>query len=108
MSSSSLYPRQSDLSQLLRQFYAAPLRAVSSILNAQNSLLRMPLDGCKYLAEVCLTLFLRLLVFLGISTPGFVSCEQVSQHSTPHFHASQQIVGETFAFLLRHLNHHEH
>ncbi len=68
----------SELTHVLQQFYGAPLRAVSRIVNAQNSMLRMPLDGCKYLAEVCLTLFLRLLLFLGITTPGFISREQVS------------------------------
>ncbi|KAK9869066.1 hypothetical protein WJX84_000689 [Apatococcus fuscideae] len=69
----------SELTHVLQQFYGAPLRAVSRIVNAQNSMLRMPLDGCKYLAEVCLTLFLRLLLFLGITTPGFISREQAKQ-----------------------------
>ena len=86
MSSSGLHTRHSDLSRLLQHFYAAPLRAISRVVNAQNSLLRLPLDGCKYLAEACLTLFLRLLVFLGISTPGFVSREQVSSRAVQKRH----------------------
>ncbi|KAK9825287.1 hypothetical protein WJX74_006360 [Apatococcus lobatus] len=38
----------------------------------------------RFLAEACLTLFLRLLVFLGISTPGFVSREQAKQLESQH------------------------
>ena len=78
MSNSTLQTSTTGLNQLLHQYYGTPLRVLARIVEAQSSLLRLPLDGCRWLVEICLTLFLRLLVILGISTPGFISREQVT------------------------------